>query len=72
MNILNNLKEQQRQIELQTEAKRQKEAEDDGTTPDEVVNNRLLCLMLVHSLDEEKFNELRMVMQSKNNGELPS
>lgn len=49
-----------------------KEAEQDGITPDEVVNNRLLCLMFVHSLDEEEFNELRMALQSKNNGELPS
>ncbi|MBQ2189157.1 MAG: hypothetical protein II401_11460 [Bacteroidales bacterium] len=49
-----------------------KEAEQDGITPDEVVNNRLLCLMFVHSLDEEEFNELRMALQSRNNGELPS
>ena len=49
-----------------------KEAKEDCTTPDEVVNNRLLCLMFVHSLKEEDFNDLQMALRSMKTGELPS
>ena len=46
----------------------EKEAEQDGKTLDEVVNNRLLCLRFVNSLDEEDFDNLLMVMGSKKDG----
>ena len=49
-----------------------KEAEEDGTTPDEVVNNRLLCLMFVHSLKEEDYDDLWTAIGNMKTGELPS
>lgn len=49
-----------------------KEAEEDGTTPDEVVNNRLLFLMFVTSLKEEDINDLQMVLRDMKTDELPS
>ncbi len=49
-----------------------KEAEEDCTTSDEVVNNRLLCLMFVTSLKEDDFNDLQMVLRNMKTGELPS
>lgn len=49
-----------------------KEAEEDCTTPDEVVNNRLLFLMFVTSLKEEDINDLQMVLRDMKTDELPS